>query len=147
MYDWLAGASRRAAWPISVVLATIAPAPAFRALRLAEVPGRPGAMPSNLSLLSHFKRVVDLDPQVSHRAFKLGMAQEKLDRAKVFGPPVDQCRLRALHGMRAVRTWGKADVYHPAMHNSWKLGDTHLSTKPKARSSLPKIKHRKVSVP
>jgi hypothetical protein len=48
-----------------------------------------------LNLLRHLERVVDLDAEVSDRALKLSVAEEKLAGAKVAGLLVDQRDLRS----------------------------------------------------
>jgi hypothetical protein len=51
----------------------------------------------HLSLLRDLQRVVDLDPEVSDRALKFAVVEEKLDGPEIPGPAVDQRRFRAPH--------------------------------------------------
>jgi hypothetical protein len=51
-------------------------------------------VPLDLGLLGYLKNVVNLDPQISNRGFELGVAEKKLHRPKVLGPPVDERCLR-----------------------------------------------------
>src|SRR5215510_9037549 len=75
-------------------------APGHRTLRLART-GRwrtGGARPlcpgtSDINLLRNRERVVDFDSQIADGAFDLRVAQQKLDRSKIAGAPMDQCRL------------------------------------------------------
>ena len=65
--------------------------------KLAHLPGSrqgrvrqlcPGS--SDVDFLRDLKRIVDLDAQIAHSAFDLGMAEEELDGSQVAGAPVDQ---------------------------------------------------------
>jgi hypothetical protein len=47
-----------------------------------------------LGLLGQFQRIIDLYSQISHGAFKLGVAKQELHGPKVFGPPVHPFVLR-----------------------------------------------------
>lgn len=51
----------------------------------------------HLSLLGDLQRIVDLDSEVSDGALKFAVAEEKLNRPQVPGPPVDQRRFGAPH--------------------------------------------------
>ena len=51
----------------------------------------------HLSLLGDLQRVVDLDSEVSDGALKFAVAEQKLNRPEIPGPPVDQCRFGAPH--------------------------------------------------
>ena len=46
----------------------------------------------DVDLLRNRQRVVDFDPEISSRAFDLAMPQEKLNRAEIASPPIDQSR-------------------------------------------------------
>jgi hypothetical protein len=43
-------------------------------------------------LLRNRQHVVDFDPEISSRTFDLAMPQEKLNRAEIASPPIDQSR-------------------------------------------------------
>jgi len=75
-------------------------------------------MLSNFGLLGHFECVVNLDAQVPHRAFKLGVAQQQLDRAKILCPSVDQRGFRPSHRICAVAARVETDVCHPTVDDS-----------------------------
>ena len=49
-----------------------------------------GLYASDVDLLRDCQGIVDLDPQIADRAFQLGMPEQKLDRAKISGTPIDQ---------------------------------------------------------
>ena len=51
---------------------------------------------SDLDLFCDFKRIIDLNAEVSHRTLQFRMAEQKLDRAQVLGFPVDERRIRSL---------------------------------------------------
>ena len=46
----------------------------------------------DVDLLRNRQRVVDFDPEISGRALDLAMPQEKLNRAEIASPPIDQSR-------------------------------------------------------
>lgn len=51
---------------------------------------RSGLPQSDLGLLSHFQRVVNLDAEIANGAFELGVPEQQLDCAQILGAPVDQ---------------------------------------------------------
>jgi hypothetical protein len=51
----------------------------------------------HLGLFGDFQRVVDLDSEVSHGAFKFRMAEQELNRPKILGAAIDQSRLGSPH--------------------------------------------------
>jgi hypothetical protein len=53
-----------------------------------------GLYASDIDLLRDCQSIVDLDPEIADRAFQLGMPEQKLDRAKIPGTPIDQRNLR-----------------------------------------------------
>ena len=59
-------------------------------------------LPSDVCLLGESQSVVHLNTEITHRAFQLGVAQQKLDSTKIAGPPIDQRHLRPAQGVRAV---------------------------------------------
>ena len=66
--------------------------------------GRHRCYSLHLRLFGHFERVLDLDTQVSHGVFDLGMAKQELNHPQVLRAPVDQRRLCSPHGVGAVST-------------------------------------------
>lgn len=52
---------------------------------------------SDFRLLGDLESIIDLDAEVPHRRFQLGMSEEQLHSAKVLGAPIDQSRLRPSH--------------------------------------------------
>jgi len=58
----------------------------------ADRPG--GDLSLYFGLLGHLQGVIHLDAEVTDRAFEFGMPEQKLDRAQVLRPAVDQGRLR-----------------------------------------------------
>jgi len=63
---------------------------------------RPLLLSSQLNLLGNAERVVDLDPEVTNRAFELRMPEQQLNRSQVARLLVDLGGLRSPHRMRAV---------------------------------------------
>ena len=57
---------------------------------------------SDLGLLRDLQGIVDLDAEIPHSGFQLGVSEEQLDRAQVLGSTVDQRRLRPAHRVRTV---------------------------------------------
>jgi hypothetical protein len=51
----------------------------------------------HLSLFGDLQRVVDLDSEVSHGAFKFRMAEQELNGPKIPGATIDQSRLGSPH--------------------------------------------------
>ena len=58
--------------------------------------------PSDLGLFRNLQCIIDLDTEVSHGAFQLGVAKQQLDRPQVLGSLVDQRRLGPPHAVRPV---------------------------------------------
>jgi hypothetical protein len=50
---------------------------------------------SDINLFRYCQNIVYLDAEISHRAFNLGVAKQKLDGPKIAGAPVDQGSLGA----------------------------------------------------
>ena len=99
---------------------------------------------SDVDFLGDIKRVVDLDAEVSNRAFDLGVAEEQLNRPQVARAPVDQGRLRPPHGMRGVLARVEADAADPLAHETSILASRSMLTdrtrawsKPREKSGLP----------
>ena len=56
-----------------------------------------GSAGLHLSLFGDFQRVVDLDSEVSHGAFKFRMAEQELNGPEIPGAAIDQSRLGSPH--------------------------------------------------
>lgn len=56
---------------------------------------RPRPRDSYVHLFRDGEGVINLDPEVAHRAFNLGVAQQKLDGTQIPGAAVDHCRFGA----------------------------------------------------
>lgn len=56
---------------------------------------------SDIDLLRYCQSIVYFDPKISHRAFDLCMAKQKLDSSEISGATVDQGSLRASERMRS----------------------------------------------
>jgi hypothetical protein len=72
---------------------------------------RPGS--SDVDLLGYRKGVVNLDSEISHRAFDLGVAQKQLHRSQIPRSLVDQRCLGAPDRMGAVERRIKANACDP----------------------------------
>ena len=64
-----------------------------------EMPFRPS---SALDMLGHLQGVIHVYPEVANRALNFPMTQQQLHRAEVLRLAIDQRRLRAAQGVRAV---------------------------------------------
>lgn len=49
-----------------------------------------GVTNSNLRLLRHLQGIINLDTEVTHRAFQLGVPQQQLHRTQILCLPVNQ---------------------------------------------------------
>lgn len=72
---------------------------------------------SDLRLLRDFEGVIDLDAQISHGRFKLGVAELQLHGSEVLGASIDQRRLGPSHRMRPVFGAVKTQFIHPVTKN------------------------------
>jgi hypothetical protein len=68
---------------------------------------------SDFNFFSDGKRVIDLNSEVSHRTLDLGVPEQKLHRAQVARPAVDQGRLRASERVGAEDIRVKPDASNP----------------------------------
>jgi len=78
---------------------------------------RPGAGGLDFRLFSHFKRVVDLDSQVTDRRLDLGVPEQQLDRTQVLSAFVDQRGLRSSHRVRAIASRIQPKIRDPTAHD------------------------------
>src|ERR1700687_2483680 len=60
---------------------------------------------SDINLFRHCQSIVYFDPEISDRAFDLGMAKQKLDSPKIAGAAVNQGSLRASERMCSEKPW------------------------------------------
>jgi hypothetical protein len=58
--------------------------------------------PSDVGLLGESQSVVHLNTEISHRAFQLGVAQQKLDSTKIAGPPTHMQRCGPVRQSRRI---------------------------------------------
>ncbi len=73
--------------------------------------------PLHFGLLRQLQGVLYLDAKVANRALELRVAQQELHSAQVFGPPINQRRLRAAYGMGYVSGRIKTDFLDPGVDN------------------------------
>ncbi len=71
----------------------------------------------HVSLLGDLKRIVDLDPNVPNSAFELRVPQQQLHGTQVLRFSIDQRRLRAPHGVCAIRRRVEPDFFDPSLQN------------------------------
>lgn len=72
---------------------------------------------SEMDALRDCKRVIDLNAQVAHCAFELGVPQRELSGSQVTGLAIDQCRFRAAQGVGAVGCRIQTDQADPASND------------------------------
>lgn len=83
--------------------------------RLALAGRRPLPLPSDVDLHRDFDGVVDLDPEIPHRALDLTMSEEKLNRTQIAGLAIYQDGLRSAQRVRPELQRIKADARHPVI--------------------------------
>lgn len=69
-------------------------------------------------MLRKEKRIVNLDAEVAHGAFKLRMSEKKLASAQIAGALVDQRDLRSAEAVRSVERWVQSDQSHSVVQKA-----------------------------
>ena len=72
-------------------------------LRPREPKGRRPSLQLELDLFRDAEGVINLDPEVAHRAVQLRMPEQQLHGSQIAGPFVNLSRPRSPHRVRAVR--------------------------------------------
>lgn len=72
----------------------------------------------DLGSLCKGQGILDIDTEVTHRAFDLGMTKQDLNSAKVAGRAVYDRSLRPPQRMRAVVLLSQTDRRHPLIHET-----------------------------
>lgn len=80
----------------------------------------------DLRLLRDLQRVIDLDAEVSHSAFKLRVSRQQLDGTQILRALVDQRGSCSPHRVRAVGGWIKPGRSSPVMHYSGVLASRDM---------------------
>ena len=68
---------------------------------------------SDINLFCYRKRIVYLDPEVSHGALDLRVAKQELDSTQIARSPIDQRRLGSAERMGAKELRVQADAGNP----------------------------------
>ena len=76
------------------------------------------SVPLNLCLLSHFKRVVDLDAKISDGTFQFGMPEQQLNCPEVLGSSIYQRCLGSPERMSAIIAGVQTNGSHPGFYYS-----------------------------
>ena len=71
---------------------------------------------SDINLFRYCQGIIDLDAEISDRAFDLGMPQQELDSPQVACPPIDQGSFCAAQGMRPKQPRVQSDASDPFRH-------------------------------
>ncbi len=72
---------------------------------------------SDFRLLGDFKSVVDLDTQVPHCRFQLGVAEKQLHGSEVFSASIDQSSFGSSHRMGPILGSIQTKFIHPVPKN------------------------------
>jgi hypothetical protein len=72
---------------------------------------------SDFSLLGDFKSVVDLDTQVPHSRFQLGVAEQQLHGSEVLSASIDQRGFSPSHRMGPILGTIQTKLIHPVPEN------------------------------
>jgi hypothetical protein len=89
---------------------------------------------SDINLFGDRERVVNLDPEISDRAFDLGVAEQELDGSQIPRAAVDQRCLGPPQGVRAENPRVKPDACHPLGKKTSILAGCHRPIAPAAPS-------------
>lgn len=81
---------------------------------------------SNLSLLGHFQRIIDLDAKVAHGALQFGVAKKQLHGTQVFCAPVDQRSLGPSHRMAVIFGGIQPNLGDPGVHDAGVLAGSDM---------------------
>lgn len=76
----------------------------------------PTGLVLHFRLFSDLWRIVNFNPEIAHGALQLGVSKKKLDGPQVFGAPIDQCRFRPPHSVRAIHLRIEPDRLSPAYY-------------------------------
>ena len=61
---------------------------------------------------------VDFDAKIANRALDFAVAQYKLNRSQIPGPPIDERRFRSPQRMRPKEAWVQSDSGNPVRYQS-----------------------------
>jgi hypothetical protein len=87
---------------------------------------------SDINLFGNRERVVDLDAEIAHHAFDLGVAEQELHGSQIPRAPVDQHCLGPAQGAGAKHLRVKPDACHPVGKKASILAGCHRSIAPTA---------------
>ena len=82
---------------------------------------------SDINLFRYRQGVIDLDAEIPHRAFDLGMPEQELDGPEVSRPPIDQRRFCASKRMRPKQPRVQPDASDPLRYEPRILTRSHAS--------------------
>src|SRR5438132_9221123 len=68
---------------------------------------------SDINLFRYCQGVIDFDAEIAHRAFDLGVPEQKLDSPEVARPPIDQRCLCASQRVRPEQLGVESDAADP----------------------------------
>src|SRR6266851_4578562 len=90
-------------------------------------PGRPGA--SDVDLFRYCQGVIDLNAEISDRAFDLGMPEQELDGPEIACAPIDQGGFCASQRMRPKQPRVQADASDPLRYEARILAGRHAGVR------------------
>jgi len=80
---------------------------------------------SDINLFRYCQGVIDLNAEIPHCAFDLGMPEQELDSPEIARPSIDQGRLCASQRMRAKQPRVQPDASYPIRYEARILAGGH----------------------
>lgn len=84
---------------------------------------------SDINLFRYCQGVIDLNAEISHCAFDLGMPKQELDRPEIACPSIDQRRFCASQRMRAKQPRVQPDASDPVRYEPRILAGCHIAVR------------------
>src|SRR6267154_5820752 len=84
---------------------------------------------SDINLFRYCQGVIDLDAEIPHRAFDLGVPEQKLDSPEVARPPIDQRRLCASQRVCPEQPRVQPDAPDPLGDEAGILAGCHIAVR------------------
>src|SRR3954454_10339174 len=80
---------------------------------------------SDINLFRYRQSVIDLDAEIPHRAFDLGMPEQELNSPEIARPPIDEGCFGATQGMRPKQPRVETDAADPLGDEAGILASCH----------------------
>src|SRR3984957_10674400 len=82
---------------------------------------------SDINLFRYCQGVIDLNAEISDRAFDLGAPEQELDSPQVARPPIDQGSFCASQQMRPEQPWVQSNAADPLRYKARILARCHVA--------------------